>query len=79
MVRRLLAANGLATRSVMVTTAALAALGDDIDRDVTLIFLVPQAVMNMVTGFNMHRGCLAIGERPLPSTGADWRGAPAGW
>jgi len=70
-VRRLLAANGLATRSVMVTTAALAALGDDIDRDATLIFLVPQAVMNMVTGFNIHRGCLAIGERPAP---LDWRG-----
>ena len=69
-VRRLLAANGLATRSVMVTTAALAALGDDIDRDATLIFLVPQAVMNMVTGFNMHRGCLAIGERPAA---LDWR------
>jgi len=69
-VRRLLTANRLVTRSVMVTPAALDALGDDIDRDATSIFLVPQAVMNMVTGFNIHRGCLALGERPAP---LDWR------
>ena len=69
-VRRLLAANRLVTRSVMVTAAALDALGSDVDRDATSIFLVPQAVMDMVTGFNIHRGCLALGERPAP---LDWR------
>src|SRR5262249_33999787 len=26
--------------------------------------LVPQQVMNEIAGFNIHRGCLAIGERP---------------
>ena len=69
-VRRLLATNWLVTRSVMVTAAALDALGDGIDRDAVPIFVVPQAVMNMVTGFNIHRGCLAIGERPAS---LDWR------
>ena len=68
-VRRLLAANGWVTRSLMVTAAALAALGKDVDGGALTIFLVPQAVMNTVTGFNIHRGCLAIGERPAPP---DW-------
>jgi tRNA G18 (ribose-2'-O)-methylase SpoU len=54
----------------MVTTPALAALADDIDPDGVTVFLVPQAVMNTVTGFNIHRGCLAIGERGQP---LEWR------
>jgi tRNA G18 (ribose-2'-O)-methylase SpoU len=29
------------------------------------IFVVPQAVMNELVGFNMHRGCLALGRRPV--------------
>jgi tRNA G18 (ribose-2'-O)-methylase SpoU len=74
-VRRLLAANRLVTRSVMVTAAALDALGNDVDRDATSIFLVPQTVMDMVTGFNIHRGCLALGERPAP---LDWRALARG-
>jgi tRNA G18 (ribose-2'-O)-methylase SpoU len=28
------------------------------------VYVVPQAVMNAVAGFNFHRGCLAIGVRP---------------
>src|SRR6185503_18953736 len=31
------------------------------------VFVVPQPVMNAITGFNIHRGCLAIGERPAPA------------
>jgi tRNA G18 (ribose-2'-O)-methylase SpoU len=69
-VRRLIAARWLVTRSLMVTAPALAALADDIDLAAVTVFLVPQAVMNTVTGFNIHRGCLAIGERGHP---LDWR------
>ena len=69
-VRRLLATNRLVTRSVMVTAPALAALGPDLDRDAVTVFVVPQDVMNAVTGFHIHRGCLAIGERGTP---LDWR------
>jgi tRNA G18 (ribose-2'-O)-methylase SpoU len=64
-VRRLLASPRLRTRSVMVTPAARAALTDlagsigDIP-----IYVVPPALMNAVAGVNIHRGCLAIGERP---------------
>ena len=54
----------------MVTEAALAALGD-VDATGIPVSMVPQAVMNTVTGFNIHRGCLAIGKRGTP---LDWRG-----
>jgi tRNA G18 (ribose-2'-O)-methylase SpoU len=34
------------------------------------VYVVPQALMNGITGFNMHRGCLAIGVRRADD---DWR------
>lgn len=40
-------------------TATLALIGPE-----TAAFTVPQAVMNGVVGFNIHRGCLALAERP---------------
>ena len=69
-VRRLLAARRLVTRSILVTAPALAALDGGFDRETVTVFVVPQAVMDAVAGFNIHRGCLAIGERPPAS---DWR------
>jgi tRNA G18 (ribose-2'-O)-methylase SpoU len=66
-VRRLIEAERLHTRSVMVTEAALVPLHDLLDtREQLPVYVVPQAVMNGITGFNMHRGCLALGERPRP-------------
>ena len=60
----------------MVTAPALAALhDDDAGRADVPVYLVPQAVMDQVTGFNVHRGCLAIGQRPDP---VDWRTLAAG-
>jgi tRNA G18 (ribose-2'-O)-methylase SpoU len=71
-VRRLLAASRFPTRSVLVTEPALKALADVLDPIPTLpVFVVPQSVMNGVTGFNIHRGCLAIGERPTPARWPD--------
>lgn len=56
----------------MVTEAAHAALGDLWpERPDLTVYVVTREVMNAITGFNIHRGCLAIGERG-PS--ADWRG-----
>jgi tRNA G18 (ribose-2'-O)-methylase SpoU len=69
-VRRLLESQRFVTRSMMVTRPALAALDTAAELTDVSIFLVPQAVMNTVSGFNMHRGCLAIGERGAP---LDWR------
>jgi tRNA G18 (ribose-2'-O)-methylase SpoU len=82
-VRRLLASR-FATRSVMVTPAALDGVARELEgRPCLPVFVVPQAVMNAVAGFNIHRGCLALGERPAPVTwqdiagGADRCGASA--
>jgi tRNA G18 (ribose-2'-O)-methylase SpoU len=74
-VRRLLAAPALTTRSVMVTTPALAAIEDLLgSQPGVTVYVVPQGVMDEVTGFNIHRGCLALGVRPPRS---DWRALTA--
>jgi len=70
-VRRLIEGRRFPVRSVMVTEAALVPLRDVLaTRDELTVYLVTQAVMNGITGFNVHRGCLAIGERPRPR---QWR------
>lgn len=70
-VRRLLTESSLAARSVLVTPAARDALRDVLAARPDLpVYVVPQALMNGITGFNIHRGCLAIGERPAR---AQWR------
>jgi tRNA G18 (ribose-2'-O)-methylase SpoU len=67
-VRRLLVGSRLATRSVLVTEPALAALTDALEaRAAVPVYVAPQAVMNEIAGFDIHRGCLAIGERPAPT------------
>jgi tRNA G18 (ribose-2'-O)-methylase SpoU len=65
-VRTLLARSPFATRSVLVTETALDALRDVIEpRLVELpVYVVEQGGIEALTGFNIHRGCLAIGERP---------------
>ena len=75
-VRRLLAASTFTTRSVLVTEPGLAALGDALALQPGVpVFLVPQDVMTGITGFHIHRGCLAIGERPVPIS---WRDVVSG-
>jgi len=70
-VRRLLASSTFTTRSVLVTEAAFASLADTLARRPGVpVLLVRQGVMNAIAGFDIHRGCLAIGERPEP---APWR------
>jgi hypothetical protein len=70
-VRRLIEGRRFPVRSVMVTETALVPLRDVLaTRDELIVYLVPQAVMNSITGFNLHRGCLAIGERPRLASGA---------
>lgn len=65
-VRRLLLESSFATSSVLVTTSGLEPLADLLRArapDVP-VYKVPHAVMNAVSGFNLHRGCLAAGVRP---------------
>ena len=70
-VRRLLTESRYTTQSVMVTDAARAALADVLEmRPEVPVYVVPPLLMNGITGFNIHRGCLAIGERMPPTP---WR------
>jgi tRNA G18 (ribose-2'-O)-methylase SpoU len=73
-VTRLLASE-LETRALLVTEVALTSLGESIASAVFPVYVVPQAVMNGVGGFNFHRGCVAIGVRPAAR---DWREVAAG-
>ena len=65
-VRALLASSPFRTRSVLLTDNAFAALADVIEPRLAglHVFLVEQGTIEALIGFNIHRGCLAIGERP---------------
>ena len=70
-VRRLIEGERFPVRSVMVTDAAFISLRELLTTHHELmVYLVSQAVMNAITGFNIHRGCLAIGERRVLAAGA---------
>ena len=64
-VRKLLATR-LRVVSLLLTAPRLAALESALaaaNRDFP-VYVVPQTVMDQVAGFHVHRGCLAIAERP---------------
>jgi tRNA G18 (ribose-2'-O)-methylase SpoU len=64
-VRRLLTATRVKTRSVMLTDAARVSMQDALNaRSDVPVYVVAPPFMQAITGFNIHRGCLAIGERP---------------
>jgi tRNA G18 (ribose-2'-O)-methylase SpoU len=69
-VRALLASSPFRTRSVLLTENAFHALADVIEPRLAdlPVFLVEQGTIEALTGFNIHRGCLAIGERPPRAT-----------
>ena len=69
-VRALLAGGRFAVRSLLVTSAALEAMRDLINPAATPlpVYLGTKELMSRVIGFNVHRGCLGIGERPAPVT-----------
>ena len=70
-VRRLLANHRFLTRSILVTDAARDAMREVLDQTRTPVFVVDQPTMNGIAGFNIHRGCLALAERPAAATLAD--------
>jgi tRNA G18 (ribose-2'-O)-methylase SpoU len=65
-VQRLLERGFCRIKSILVTPAALAALALPIDP--VEVFVVPQPIVTAVTGFDFHRGCLAIAHRPAMSS-----------
>jgi tRNA G18 (ribose-2'-O)-methylase SpoU len=67
-VARLIRERRCRVRSVLMTPAARDASADVIEMlaaDVP-VYLVDQAVLAAAAGFNFHRGCLAIADRPAP-------------
>jgi tRNA G18 (ribose-2'-O)-methylase SpoU len=61
-VRRLVG-SGLAVHSVLLTPPRLATLADALAGPFP-VFVAPQELLDTIAGFHVHRGCLAIGERP---------------
>ena len=69
-VRELLSHQRLNTMSVLATPAAYDSLRDLLtDRtDNLAVYVASHQFLQNIVGFNVHRGCLAIGERPAPVT-----------
>jgi len=63
-VRRLLDLRHWRIASILLTSAAADNLGDVLHLTEAPIYLVDQALMNAIAGFNIHRGCLALAHRP---------------
>ena len=69
-IRRLLA-SGRRVRSVLVDPARLAVLGGDLAGLDAPVYMADPAVLEAVTGFDVHRGALAAADRwPLPEPAA---------
>lgn len=54
--------------SVLVSPAAFDALGATLRALDAPVLVAPQALLERVTGFDFHRGCLAIAHRPEAAT-----------
>lgn len=64
-VRRLLAAGRVRFRSLLLNDAAFRALKDVLEREERPdVFVASPPLIEAITGFHIHRGCLAIVERP---------------
>src|SRR5512136_2727235 len=72
-VRTLLTSSPFQALSVLVTEAARLSLADVLDprADTLPVFVADRQVLEQVVGFNLHRGCLALGARPAPSAVTD--------
>ncbi len=69
---RLLLASRARIRSLLVSPPALDALAADLDgRPGLTVFVAPHALMEGIVGFDVHRGCLAAGDRPSALSVAD--------
>jgi tRNA G18 (ribose-2'-O)-methylase SpoU len=62
-VRRLLAASRFKTRSVLVTPVAFDAIRDLLPTSLPC-HIVEQPALDALVGFHLHRGCVALAERP---------------
>jgi tRNA G18 (ribose-2'-O)-methylase SpoU len=65
-VRWLLTRGRFRVRSLLVTEAARAGLDDALAAvpAAVPVYVASKTLMSSIVGFNVHRGCLAVGERP---------------
>jgi tRNA G18 (ribose-2'-O)-methylase SpoU len=70
-VERLLEQSQYRARSVLVTPAAYASLAGALAAAECPVYLAESSVVQALTGFNIHRGCLAVGQRRPPRQLAD--------
>jgi tRNA G18 (ribose-2'-O)-methylase SpoU len=72
-VRRVLQNRRFRPHSILLTAAAHLSVRADLSRcsSSAPVYLVDQTIMNDVVGFNIHRGCLALVNRPDPLGLAD--------
>jgi tRNA G18 (ribose-2'-O)-methylase SpoU len=66
----------LTTHALLLTPAAHARLADELDahaarcradgRTTPTVLVAPQATVNAVVGFDLHRGAIAVAQRPSP-------------
>jgi tRNA G18 (ribose-2'-O)-methylase SpoU len=61
---RKLIESGLPVRSILLTAPHLTHLEAVLPAGVP-VYVAPQAVLDQVAGFHVHRGCLAVGQRPF--------------
>jgi tRNA G18 (ribose-2'-O)-methylase SpoU len=77
-VRRLLELRQWVVESILLTPAAHENLRDVIHLATAPVYLVDQALMNAIAGFNIHRGCLALAHRQkLEATPGSVEATPA--
>ena len=68
---RLIQSPHFRTVALMVTPTAQAAMADAIDIEPArrpAVFVRTQAELDTITGFRLHQGCVALGERPVMPT-----------
>jgi tRNA G18 (ribose-2'-O)-methylase SpoU len=75
-VQRLIASR-LTIRSVLLTPSAAERLADDLVVVDAPVFVAPQAIVNEVIGFDLHRGAMAVADRPSLATLDEVMAAPA--
>jgi tRNA G18 (ribose-2'-O)-methylase SpoU len=63
-VERLLGARRFDVESIVVTPAAARAMAPALDAAGATVFVCEPAVLETITGFDFHRGCLALARRP---------------
>jgi tRNA G18 (ribose-2'-O)-methylase SpoU len=70
-VKRLIEDDRFDVESILVTPAARVMLSATFSQTRARVFVCAPELVNSITGFNFHRGCLALARRPAVEPGVD--------